>query len=199
MPKIYLSDFVDIISKSGTPKATKVRQVKYREEYTPLTDFYKQLREGIINVHENNEDRSSLQKIMLKVTDTKKKSNYPAAIEGYYKWWGRKKLEWFQPQGANYTHEGFEVIVNPDVGLILDNKKIFVKFYFKSDKLVKNRANLILGMMQLALLKDDVSEYSVAILDVRNSKLFEYTEEIKDFSAMVKAELSYVATIWGDI
>lgn len=39
MPRITLTDVVDITSKSGTPKATKVNQIKYRQAYSPQTDF----------------------------------------------------------------------------------------------------------------------------------------------------------------
>jgi hypothetical protein len=45
MIRVSLTDFVDIVSKSGTPKATKVAQVKKRGRYEPAVDFYKPLRE----------------------------------------------------------------------------------------------------------------------------------------------------------
>ena len=45
MIKISLTDFVDIASKSGTPKATKVAQVKARPDYEPKFDFYRPIRE----------------------------------------------------------------------------------------------------------------------------------------------------------
>ena len=48
MPQISLTDFVDIVSTSGTPKATKVKQVKYRPAYNPAIDFYKRIRDDIV-------------------------------------------------------------------------------------------------------------------------------------------------------
>lgn len=51
MPQLSLTDFVDIVSKSGRPKATKVLQVKERPEYEPAFDFYRPFREHVIETH----------------------------------------------------------------------------------------------------------------------------------------------------
>lgn len=48
--EISLTDFVDFVCKSGSAKLTQVKKVKYRDDYSPATDFYKALREGIIQI-----------------------------------------------------------------------------------------------------------------------------------------------------
>jgi hypothetical protein len=35
MPEISLTDFVDFVISAGTPKMTKVQNIKYRPNYTP--------------------------------------------------------------------------------------------------------------------------------------------------------------------
>lgn len=55
--EISLTDFVDFVCKSGTAKLTKVRQIKERDDYSPKTDFYKALREGVIENHETGEEQ----------------------------------------------------------------------------------------------------------------------------------------------
>ena len=54
MPQISLTDFVDVVAKAGRPKATKVRQVKERHAYEPAFDFYKSLREHIVENHRHD-------------------------------------------------------------------------------------------------------------------------------------------------
>ncbi|WP_200946093.1 hypothetical protein, partial [Rhodanobacter sp. Root561] len=115
--RISLTDLVDIVSKSGSPKATKVAQIKARPDYQPAIDFYKQFRDGIIGIHKSSGARTELAKIISKVSEKNRVSNYPAAIAGYKKWWGTKSLEWFQPQSKIFSRSGVDVSINPELGL----------------------------------------------------------------------------------
>ena len=90
MAKISLTDFVDIVSKAGRPKATKVRQVKERPDYEPAFDFYKALREHIVEVHSSGGGKEIISDVMVSISDPKKIKNYPELLAGYKKWLGRK-------------------------------------------------------------------------------------------------------------
>jgi len=59
MINISLTDFIDYVSKVGTSKFTVVNKIHSREEYHPVFDFWKALREGIIDLHQNNKDKGS--------------------------------------------------------------------------------------------------------------------------------------------
>jgi hypothetical protein len=83
MPHLSLTDFVDIVSKSGTPKATCIRDVKNRPPYHPAFDFYKSLREHIVDTHTRGRPRRAIGEVLQQLTDTKKVSNYPDAVNGY--------------------------------------------------------------------------------------------------------------------
>ncbi|CAJ3969483.1 Uncharacterised protein [Burkholderia pseudomallei] len=91
MAVISLTDFVDIVSKSGTPKATKVASVKERPDYEPALDFYRTLREGIIHLHQSSKPKSELDRILDKLSDPKKIKNYPALLEALQKVVGKEK------------------------------------------------------------------------------------------------------------
>ena len=39
MAEISLTDFVDFVIKSGSPKLTKVKSAKTRPDYDPKTDY----------------------------------------------------------------------------------------------------------------------------------------------------------------
>lgn len=81
--RISLTDLVDIVSKSGSPKATKVAQIKARPEYRPALDFYKHFRDELIAIHKEGRSKSDLSGIMARVTERNRFANYPAAIAGY--------------------------------------------------------------------------------------------------------------------
>ena len=69
MPHISLTDFVDIVSSSGTPKATKILQIKSRGDYEHFTDFWKILREGITRMHKKASGVASLSSVTTGLTD----------------------------------------------------------------------------------------------------------------------------------
>jgi hypothetical protein len=199
MPRITLTDFIDVVTKSGSPKATKVAQLKNRDLYDPATDFYKALREGIVQIHKNSGTKADLPVLLKGITDPKKAANYPAMLTGYRKWWGNKTLKWFAPNGATYTQSGIDVAVNPELGLDINGTRHIIKLFLKADPLAKTRADLIVTLMHHVLPLTAGHQAQFSVLDVRNSKLFTYSATGKNFKPMVDAELSYIASLWPHV
>jgi len=196
VPELSLTDLVDIVSKSGTPKATKVAQVKARPDYEPAFDFYKSLRDRIVEIHRAGDPRSTLNMFMAGVTDVKKRKNYPSAVSGYKKWWGQKTLSWFAPARATYSQHGVDVIVNPELGLDINGTRHLVKLYFKDDSLSRLRIDIITRLMEDRLRPRCQQNEVMAVLDVRNAKLFTFREAASATIAMIDAELAYIASLW---
>lgn len=53
MAQISITDFVDVVSESGRSNAAKVKQIKNHPDYESAFDFYKPIRDAIINIHRN--------------------------------------------------------------------------------------------------------------------------------------------------
>ena len=199
MPTLSLTDFVDIAGKTGTTKATKIAEVKHRPKYNPAFDFYKALREGIAEAHQNNQPKGSLDQLLSHLTDSKKQANYPAAIAGYKKWWGKKQVVWFTPPRAEYLQSGISVTINPELGLEINGQRFIIKLYFKPEPVPKLRMDIVLELMGTALGAQCKKNETLALLDVRQSKLFTLGPVNKTILAMVNAELAYVASIWPSL
>jgi len=196
MPQISLTDLVDIVSKSGTPKAAKVAQVKARPAYEPAFDFYKPFRDRIIDIHRDGEQKSALNVFMASVTDAKKRTNYPSVVNGYKKWWGQKSLKWFVPRRTAYSKHGIEVIINPELGLDVNGARHLVKLYLKTDPLSKLRVDIITRLMESTLRPSCAKNEVMAVLDVRQAKLFSFQLTTPASMAMIDAELAYIASLW---
>jgi len=196
--RISLTDFVDIVSKSGSPKATKVAQIKARPDYGPAIDFYKQFRDGVVAIHKASGSKSDVPKILSAVTEKNRLANYPVAIEGYKKWWGKKALKWFKPSSVIFSRSGVDVSINPELGLEINGDRHLIKLYLKSEKLSKARADLIIGLMDKAL-SDSTNSTSMSVLDVKNAKLFSSPVPTAAFVPMIEAELAYIASLWAGI
>jgi len=198
MRRLSLTDFVEIVSKSGTPKATKVRQIKERPEYNPSSDYYKQIREGIVQLHKDNLESNSLDRIAINVS-AKKRENYAAIISGYNKWCGKKALTWFDPPTCLYESSGISVSVNPELGLKINGNPSLIKLYFKPDKLTKNRVDIITYLMTACLKTMSPKETTMAILDTRNSKIIDEPSPSTTLATLIDAELAYIAKLWDGV
>lgn len=199
MHKISLTDFVDIVSKSGTPKATKISNVKHRPNYVPATDFYKPLRDAVIETHKNNFSIIDLRKLIHSLHDGKKIKNYPDLINGYISWCGKKRLEWFEPVSDSFILHDIAVSINPELGLIINGQPHLIKLYFKSDPLTRNRIDIVTHLMEVCLRKHCKHGETMAVLDIRNGKLLTPKVPIPALSAILEAELAYISALWPNI
>jgi hypothetical protein len=199
MNKISLTDFVDIASKSGTPKATKVAQVKARPDYDPRFDFYKQIREQITELHKCGQDSATLRIFLQTLTDRKKIANYPELVDGYLKWLGRKVVEWSEPPRRLYRSSGIEVIVNPELCVSFGKETHVIKLYLKDDPLDRFKVEVILSLMEDALRPYCAKNATMSVLDVRRAKLFSWRASSRSRMALVDAELAYVASLWPNV
>jgi hypothetical protein len=140
VPEISLTDFVDFVVKVGSPKLTKVREIKNRGEYSPAIDAWKRLREGIIGFHR---DSTPLDITLSGITDRKKLRRYPAAIAGYRRFARRNDSAWFEPPVKKWIQAGLEVRVNPELGLRINGCDTIIKLYFRDEALTKSRLAVV--------------------------------------------------------
>jgi len=199
MADLSLTDFVDIVSASGTPKLTKVRQVKHRPDYSPATDFYRPFREHVVEIHSLGRPRTELDALLSTLTDKKKMVNYPSLVDGYSRWWGRKSLSWFDPGSELWSAHGIGVRVNPELGLTVNESRHLIKLYLKADPISKNRLDIITQLMDEALGPHQDTPCTMSVLDVRRAKLISPTVPITGLSAALDGELAYVAAIWPKV
>jgi len=199
MPRISLTDFVDFVVKSGTPKLTKVRELKNRGDYDPATDFWKPLRKAIIDYHKSGGDKRQLDAILSKISDPKKQNRYPSAVAGYKKFIGRKIVKWFDPPKHLWTRSGLDVRVNPELGLEYNSQRHIIKLYFKDEKPNKQKFDVVLAMMEEALRSKLKAGDTLAILDVSNSKLHTSSGPQPSLTPLLVGEAAGFVATWNQI
>lgn len=195
---ISLTDFIDVVLKSGVPKATKVRQIKYRRGYSAARDFYKGIREKIIEMHSRKLRFEDLIQFS-KTVHIKKRAHYDNIASTYGKWVGNKNVRWVNPPRGLYAGNKIDIRVNPELGLVINNLPHIIKLYFKADELKKNRAVHIYQMMEETLRDTSPASAQMAILDINRSKLFTFSGPDPLVSATIKAELAYIESIWDEV
>lgn len=195
--EIPLTSFMDFVMKSGSPKMTCAKKIKTKmaEPYNPASDYYKRFREAVQELHRDDLDKGDLPRLIGELPKSKVE-NYRAMIVGYKKFLGTKEIEWFNPVRKDWKHGNIEIPINPEIGLKWNNKKYLIKLYLKADKPSKDRFSSVLALMKHTLLSKD-SE--LALLDVRNGKLYLYEDNMKYLIPLVKGEAESLEYILGQI
>jgi len=194
MVTIGLTDFFDFVIKAGSPKLTKVREVKYREPYSPATDFWKPLRDAI-RACPNGE---TLDGMLAGLTDDKKLARYPDSIAGYRKFLGKQHRKWFPPTSGIWTHAGLEIHVNPELGFEAGESRSLVKLYFKDEEPNKRQLEVIFEIMRQVLSPGD-SSAAMTVLDVSTGKLKQPNSQSEGIAPLLRGEAANFIEIWNNI
>ena len=196
MEKVSLTYFVDFVMKSGTPKLTVVRDFKDRDKYEPFADFYKMIREAMVESHKGPLPKKALDKFFTVVKDEKRRKVYPHIIKGHKRFLGRKSVTWFQPPTGICRIGEMDVSVNPELGLLIDDVPHVIKLYFKEGRLVSNRVSAIVHLMNRAL--SQAAPGSVfGLLDVRHSKLHVLKAPNPGLHALLEGEAAAFSTMYS--
>lgn len=169
MESISLSYFVDFVLRSGTPKLTGVKEFKENKDEI-YTDFYKSVREAIVEMHQTGLEPSCLDAFVEAQTDTRRCRIYPGVVAGYQKFLRSGKMKWFEPPTRALPLGGIALNVNPEVGLVIDGTPHAIKLYFRSDPLSSKRVAVIIHLLTTAFATTWPGTV-FSVLDVRNAKL----------------------------
>jgi hypothetical protein len=150
MDRISLTYFVDFILASGTPKLRGVRDYKERKDDL-CSDFYRPLREAIVNMHRQSSSLSTLDNVCRNETGETRKKHYPSVVAGYRAFLAQGVKNFFEPPRAGLALGPLEVDVNPELGLVIDGKPHLVKLYFRNDPLAPRRTALVLALLSRGL------------------------------------------------
>ena len=194
MPQLCLADLVDVVSRTGEQKARKLLEIKKRPKYDPKADFYKRIRETIVECHEKGLGKEHIHTDLGDLKDKKKRNHYPAVASAYESWWGRKRVNWFVPRASTWKSQGVEVSVNPELGLNINGFDYLIKLYFKRSRLESRQAQIVTHVMRQALAKHH-PDAQMSVLDIRSGKLL-CVNAPRLIGPVLEAEVAYIAAIW---
>jgi hypothetical protein len=200
MVNISLTDFVDFVVSSGTPKLTKVKTVMLRGEYHPAFDFWKTLRDGIVEYHARaSGDKKHFDRLLESVSEGNRKSVYPTLVANYKSFLGRKTIIPGAPPRALWEHAGLEVRVNPELLLKINDKRHLIKLYFKADQLSKNRIEIIQLLLQRVFDGDVETPIKFCVLDVRHNKIYATEKPDAKLMPLLQGEAVSFVAIWKSL
>ncbi|MED0675818.1 hypothetical protein ABEV55_15790 [Aneurinibacillus thermoaerophilus] len=199
---VGLTQFLDFTLKgSGAAKTNFVRKVKYQPDYHPAFDHWRQLRNEIKRIHENNLDIATLDDL-LKTVDQKKRKGYQEAIKQYKKFVKGKQIEWFDVGKSHWAFENLLVRSTPEIGLVINGKPHLIKLYFKgkSERIDTHNIKSTLTLMSQSHSSIDFPEdYSHAVLNVQRNRLYSTTEVNQDLLVSLESEAAQFLYLWDRV
>lgn len=199
MPKISMSSLADIASNSGLKRQSKVRALKRRGPYSPGIDFYKSLREGLVDVHRGGITKAQLGQLAESQSDPRRSGPYRSAVAAYLKWWGQKDIALLDPPRDTYSKHGVDVSVNPEMALSINGTTYLVKLHLNRDPLDTFKVNVITSLMELVLRAKCTDGEVMAVLDVNRAKLHPLGTHAEKYRLLIDGELAYIAGIWESL
>lgn len=191
--QITATTYIDFLLSNGLTRVRRVREARrmYEAGYAQGIDYYRPLREGIISMHRAGGDVAVLEDI-LEDALPRKHSNYQECIDGYRKFMKDKTIVWERkPKSQIWSHAGLNVVINPELRMVLDGRPYRVKLYLKGDRLTQRRADLLIALLHEGGYDGSAN---LAIVDVRRARLFTQKRSSPDFGLLLRSEaLSFVA------
>ncbi|MFK4862336.1 hypothetical protein ACI1T5_02305 [Lactococcus petauri] len=203
MIQISLTQFLDYSAKVSTSaKINKVKEIKRSPDYHPAFDYWKPLRDTIKKIHEKGRPIEDL-KGLLSTVDEKKVKNYTRAINTYISFVKRNKVEYF-PVGKSTWNMNDELYVSssPELGLIINGKKYYVKNYYKKHddktKVILKNINSTLTLMSLSKPNFEIEpDATFAVINFQNGKLIEAKAPSADNLLELEIEAENFINIWN--
>jgi hypothetical protein len=196
MESISLSYFVDFVLTSGTGKLTSVKQLKQGRDER-FTDFYRPVREAIVDMHEKGLDSGVLDDLLASLVDPREKRIFPKVVSGYRKFLRQGKTTWFEPPMRDYPLGPISVRVNPEVGLLIDGRPHAIKLYFRGDPLSPQRIMVVNQLLANAL-GSTWPGTVFSVLDVRRAKLYPYRPRT-EVVHLLRAEAASLSSLFAAI
>lgn len=195
---ITFTDFINIVQSPGTTKLSKIRSIKNRV-YSPATDYYKGLREKIIEVLSSNDDVNHITSAIFEAHATRQE-NYRIIADNMIAWLGKQRgLTWHEPRRAYYRPNKIGIKINPELAFQDASGKVnIIKLHMNKDALSRGKLEVASYLFYIALAPQCPENTVFSFLDLHQGKLFPIKKLHDSGATFLDAEISYIEQIWDD-
>jgi hypothetical protein len=201
--KINATTFANFCAAVGTKKITVVREAmpKYRKGYKQGPDYWKPFRDEFASVLRRGATATELKNVLSSPhVKPEQEENYGRAIDGAIKWIGRKKIALSPAHAKEWRNGDLVVKVQPEFLADINGVPHVIKLWLKAgDKLTKQRADILLHLLDTTHGKGAGSTATVAVLDVIQGKMFVQTRKMANIAALMVAEATAFEQLWKAI
>lgn len=200
---ISLTEFMNFSTRKSTnSRMSAVKTIKYKGDYHPAFDYWKQLRDEIKRVLEKELPIETLNNLIYSISEDKVE-NYKRNINAFISFYKKYSPEYFDVGKAVWTFdENLSVRANPELGLIISGVPHLVKIHYKSTNkdVSKQTVNTTLTAMQLATAEFPLPENpSFSVLNLTNKKLYSTDKLLDDDVTLLTADAFQFSYLWSKV
>ncbi len=183
--------FANFVTEKPQKRKKYVSKIVNKDPYVFYKDFYLTLRTKLISLIKNNQSLVDLKDILKKL-NPKKHIHYEILINQIQDFMQGINYTWVEPPKNIIEYSELLLKVNPEIGLKINEKILFIKMYFKQEPIDKAKVKVMQKIMQDSLM-NEFPYAEVAILDIRRGILHQIkvNEDIK-----IPYNLEQEALIW---
>lgn len=190
---IPMTGFLDFVLSAGLSRLTTINMAG---KYETMVDFYRPVREAIVEMHQAGLDTVVLDDLLASLIDPRERLIFPKVVNGYKKFLRQGKVTWFEPPMRDYPLGPIRVRVAPEVGLLVDGKPHVIALSFRGlTAMDPQRIGLTTTLLADAL-GTTWPGTTFAVLDVRAAKLHTHTPRT-EHGLLLRAEASCFAHLAG--
>lgn len=162
--------FVDFVLTNGTARVTKLAENKLHRNDV-VTDFYLPVREALVEIHRHGVAAGPRYQALLAATgDARKVPIWQAIAKGHGKFLRGGPHAWFAPAlGTIPASPELEIVVNPELGLVIGGRPTHVKLWLRAETLPQKRVDIVIALMARLRLPQENAQ--LAVLDVQRGAL----------------------------
>lgn len=203
---VSFTQFIDYLkAQSTSAKMSMVSKVKYQEEYSVAKDFYKNLRDGIVDFHKNNRSDDYLDDIISSAGNSPAKMrHYQSAINGYKKFLKtlkNKKVEYIELDKSFWAYTGLVVRSTPELCLLINDVPHRIKLYFKDEdkKITKKSLTSLLALMSESITNKPYGNERNCLLNVKAGVLDTLPKPTAKDINVLKMEAIIYGNMWDNL
>lgn len=199
--RVSMTEFVNFINASGMSRMTIVSNAKLKHEESEGNpyDYWKDFKDEVKKQLKRGGSKDDLSGLLEGVRE-EVYANYQEMIKGFNKFWKPNRMKWLKPANRMATISGVKMNINPEIGVVWNDKKFMIKLFIKAkENLDKRHADIILALMESELREKVDSDVEFAMLDVRRGKLFTYVNDDPRLLVLARSEGRSFAEMWKEL
>ncbi len=199
MADITFTDFMNIVQSAGVTKFSKIQNVKSRGAYSPSKDYYKPLRQKIIELCESSGNIEDVS-LEIQAANKKKWGNYEVICKNIIAWKKKNKnLSWISPPKGYFKPNVIGIKVNPELAFQMDSgNMIVIKLHMNKEPLSKGKLQIAAHLLQKTLGDCCPDNTNFVFLDLHQGKIFPVKGVHESTDAFLAAEIAYIEYVWNN-
>jgi hypothetical protein len=196
---VSLNQFFPFVMADPMAKRREMGQIRRTQGvYTPAVDYWRLFRLQVAAHHQFKPGPGpDALDTAVELAHPDRKAHYLAAVSGYRKFLGRKRIEWLdRPRRGIWLADDLRVRVNPELHVTINDEPHVVKLYLKADpKAALNQRSA--NPMAYLLHTCHGHLGRPLVVDVLRGRAFGLTRQGFDYESMLRAQAAAFVSLWG--